>query len=214
MHDVERTKPFAPLPPNRLRGRVSRWLNKKGIGWINVKGTQETVFVHNSAILFSFDEYPCLQEGEIVEFELGPDPFDASRQVAVAVTGPGNKPVVGGYTTGEKVGWLRGETINEVYVGNLAFRTTWWQLRDHFSSVGRVKQASIAVDGWDEKNNHPFSKGFGTVRFRNTHDARAAVQKLDGSILHGRRIYVKPYEPQSRKGMSEDDDGVPLLPGY
>jgi len=213
LDDVERTRPF-PLPSERLRGRVRRWLNGKGIGWIEVKGTQETVFVHNSAILSSFDEYPCLQEGEIVDFELGPDPFKPDRKVAVAVTGPDNTPVRGGYVPGQKVGWLTGDTINEIYVGNLAFKTTWWQLRDHFKSVGSVKQASIATDGWDEKNDHPFSKGWGTVRFRHTNDVRRAVRQLDGSILDGRKIYVKPYEPRTRRGDVDYDDGAPLMPGY
>merc|ERR1719362_1150325 len=207
-HDV------ASLPPQRLRGTVSRWLNGRGIGWIVMDGTRESVFVHNTEIVSSMDEYPSLQEGEVVDFELGPDPFDSSRQVAVAVTGPNNKPVRGGYVPGEKVGWLTGDTITEVYVGNLAFRTLWWHLRDHFGSVGAVKQASVVVDGWDEKNNHPFSKGWGTVRFRNPRDARRAVRELNGSILHGRKIYVKPYQPRSHEIQDSDDDGAPMFPGY
>jgi len=78
-------------------------------------------------------------------------------------------------------------------------------LRDHFQQVGDVTRAEIAIDGWDDVNGHPFSKGWGIVKFQRPGAAKRALYELDGSRLHGRCIYVKEYI--DKYDLEEDDDG-------
>jgi RNA recognition motif-containing protein len=40
---------------------------------------------------------------------------------------------------------------NRVYVGNLAYRTTWQSLKDHFKSCGNVLFADIFMEGGRSK---------------------------------------------------------------
>mmetsp|Transcript_85563 Transcript_85563/g.238854 ORF Transcript_85563/g.238854 Transcript_85563/m.238854 type:complete len:341 (-) Transcript_85563:135-1157(-) len=201
--------------PARFSGTVQRWLNLKGIGWIEPDAGGEKIFVHVESIDWHEIRggFRSLQEGERVEYEVVPNPRDPSRKIAWNVTGPGGDEVMGGYDRGQRVGWRampRRDTNTEVYVGNLAFKTLWWQLRDHFDTVGMVKSARISTDGWDDKNDQPFSNGWGTVRFRTVGEARRAIDELNGSQLHGREIYVKWYDPKSYNDDEEDDD-EPLL---
>mmetsp|Transcript_31099 Transcript_31099/g.96824 ORF Transcript_31099/g.96824 Transcript_31099/m.96824 type:complete len:254 (-) Transcript_31099:308-1069(-) len=199
--------------PGRRTGRVSRWLNLKGIGWIRPDDGGDTIFVHFSAIsprAMAQEGQSSLLVDDHVEFDLAPDPNDAARVVAAGVTGIGGSRLRPGYMAGEKVGWRDDGPIKEVYVGNLAFRTTWRDLQSHFRQVGSVSWAGVATDGWDERNSHPFSKGWGTVRFEDAEEARRAITELNGSKLHGREIYVKEY----LGGQQNDDEDAfePLLP--
>uniref|UniRef100_A0A7S2MJD9 CSD domain-containing protein n=1 Tax=Alexandrium andersonii TaxID=327968 RepID=A0A7S2MJD9_9DINO len=200
------------LAPGRKSGRVTRWLNLKGFGWIQPDDGGPAIFVHFSAIAaraMATNNQNSLRVDDIVEFKTAPDPNNPEKIVAVDVTGAWGGPLQAGYRSGEKVGWHEDGPIREVYVGNLAFRTTWRDLQSHFSQVGEVSWAGVATDGWDEKNNHPFSKGWGTVRFDDAAEARQAIHRLNGSRLHGREIYVKEYVGGQER---EDDDYEPILP--
>jgi RNA recognition motif-containing protein len=67
----------------------------------------------------------------------------------------------------------------QVYVGNLSFDTTWRELKDHFRQCGDIKRAEVK------------SKGFGTVVFVKKEDANAAIHRLNGSELQGRKLEVR-----------------------
>lgn len=73
----------------------------------------------------------------------------------------------------------------QLYVGNLAFETTWKELKDHFRQCGDVRRAEVATGPGGQ------SKGFGTVQFFNKEDADAAVESLNGSELQGRILEVR-----------------------
>jgi len=209
----QQAPPAREPTPGRRTGKVSRWLNLKGIGWIKPDDGGETIFVHFSAIsplAKTEPEQSSLLVGDHVEFDVEPDRNDPERVLASDVTGIGRGFVQPGYQSGEKVGWGDEGPIREVYVGNLAFRTTWKDLQKHFAQVGDVSWAGVATDGWDEKNNHPFSKGWGTVRFDDADEARRAISELSGSTLHGRQIYVKEYFGGQQN--DEDDEFAPILP--
>lgn len=197
-----------PLTLPRLTGKVDRWLNGKGIGWIVPDGGGEKVFVHVRGLAWDVPgqrkEFKSLREGERVEYVLMQDSRDPTQMVAWDVTGPDRGPVQGGYDRGELVGWRQTE-VKEVYVGNLAFSTGWKELKAHFEKVGRVKQAKVATDELGR------SKGWGTVRYSRPGHARDAIAEFHGSMLEGREIYVKLYKPKTHVDF-DDDDGEPLLP--
>jgi len=73
----------------------------------------------------------------------------------------------------------------QLYVGNLAWETSWQDLKDFFATVGNVDRAEVIV-GVDGR-----PKGFGIVRYYNTNDADAAITKLDGAELDGRALHVR-----------------------
>ena len=85
--------------------------------------------------------------------------------------------------TGSQGGSVGGGT--KVYVGNLAWETSWQDLKDHFRTVGEVLHADIMI-GSDGR-----SKGCGLVTFAAAHDAARAIQTLHDSVLHSRSIFVR-----------------------
>jgi cold shock CspA family protein len=81
------------MPSTRPKGVVAKWLNHKGIGFITPSGAEEgennDVLVHYTEIKQeSEDGFKSLKEGSEVEYDLKEDPKDATKFVAVFVTGP------------------------------------------------------------------------------------------------------------------------------
>lgn len=74
----------------------------------------------------------------------------------------------------------------QLFVSNLAYRTTWRELKDHFRQCGEVTHAEVKT----LPNGN--SKGCGTVQFSNKTEAEEAIQRLNGSELQGRNIDVRP----------------------
>lgn len=91
-----------------------------------------------------------------------------------------------------------------VYVGNLAYKTSWQDLKDHFNDnekVGDVVSADIMVDhktNVPSVSGRPLSKGCGTVEFNSAEDAKTAIAEMNDTELDGRLIFVR-----------EDRDGPP-----
>jgi len=71
------------------------------------------------------------------------------------------------------------------YVNNLAWNTTWQDLKDHFGQVGKVIYTFIMED---ESGR---SKGCGIVEFETSFDAARAITKLNSSTLGGRPIAIR-----------------------
>ena len=72
----------------------------------------------------------------------------------------------------------------KLFVGNLHFDIKDIELEEFFKTVGKVVTAEI-VRFFDKK-----SKGFGFVEMGNVEEAKAAVEKLNGSEFRGRKIVV------------------------
>lgn len=96
--------------------------------------------------------------------------------------------------------------ISRLFVGQLAYATTWKELKDHFSQIGDVEFANVLLkpDG--------ASKGCGLVTYRNPTDASTAASVLHDSILDGRRIQVKldvdGYNNQGNPGAMNHGGGA------
>merc|ERR1712093_261885 len=77
-------------------------------------------------------------------------------------------------------------TTNRLFVGNLAYRVSWHDLKDHFKTAGEVKYADVLRSSSDSR-----SKGCGIVEMATLEDAKRAMEELHGSDLHGRSIFIR-----------------------
>lgn len=86
-------------------------------------------------------------------------------------------------------------TSTSVYVGNLAYETSWQDLKDHMRQAGNVDQANIL------QSEDGRSKGCGIVVYQHPRDVARAIRELQTSVLHGRPIFVREDREQGgRRG--------------
>ena len=81
-----------------------------------------------------------------------------------------------------------------LFVGGLPYATTEDELREMFSQVGTVTSATIIIDKMSGR-----SKGFGFVEMDDA-EAKAAIEKFDGSDMGGRSIVVNEARPMQDRG--------------
>ena len=89
-----------------------------------------------------------------------------------------------------------------VYVGNLSYKTTWQDLKDHMRQAGNVDNANIlSSPGPDGR-----SKGCGVVVFQHPKDAMRAIKTLQDSVLDGRELFIREdRESNSNHGQGPGD---------
>src|SRR5918911_5297925 len=83
----------------------------------------------------------------------------------------------------------------KLYVGNLSFKTTSEELREHFSQAGTVESASVIEDRETGR-----SRGFGFVEMATAEDAQAAIEQFNGKELNGRSLTVNEAKPKTDRG--------------
>ena len=83
----------------------------------------------------------------------------------------------------------------KLYVGNLSFKTTSDELREHFSQAGTVESASVIEDRETGR-----SRGFGFVEMATAEDAQAAIEQFNGKELNGRSLTVNEAKPKTDRG--------------
>eukprot|EP01024_Parvocaulis_polyphysoides_P041498 TRINITY_DN38049_c0_g1_i2.p1 TRINITY_DN38049_c0_g1~~TRINITY_DN38049_c0_g1_i2.p1 ORF type:complete len:225 (-),score=51.18 TRINITY_DN38049_c0_g1_i2:761-1387(-) len=71
------------------------------------------------------------------------------------------------------------------YVGNLAWRTSWQDLKDEFRKCGTVVYANVVQD------RDGRSRGWGIVEFETPEEAVAAVTEMNGVEIAGRNVIVR-----------------------
>jgi cleavage stimulation factor subunit 2 len=74
---------------------------------------------------------------------------------------------------------------HDVFVGNLTFNTTDEQLHEIFSFVGPIKAIRIL---YDKELGRP--KGFAFIEYNDANTALAAIRRLDGTEMNGRKLKV------------------------
>ena len=82
-----------------------------------------------------------------------------------------------------------------IYVGNLAYRTTEDDLRQQFERFGTVGRVDVISDRETGR-----SKGFGFVEMPNNEEASAAIQALDGANVGERTLKVNEARDRPPKG--------------
>merc|ERR1712129_276289 len=73
----------------------------------------------------------------------------------------------------------------QVFVGNLDFRTSWQDLKDHMRQAGNVKFCDVLKDG----EGRP--KGSGLVEYFTEEECKHAIKTLNDTSLGQRQVYVK-----------------------
>lgn len=81
-----------------------------------------------------------------------------------------------------------------VYVGNLAYETSWQDLKDHMRAAGNVDKADILQ--FDDGR----SKGCGIVLYQKPHEASRAIRELQNTELNGRPIFIREDREQGGGG--------------
>lgn len=81
---------------------------------------------------------------------------------------------------------------NKLFVGSLPWSTDDAKLNELFSQAGTVVSAMVIKDRATGR-----SKGFGFVEMSTPEEAQAAIDKLNGSDVEGRKIVVNIARPKS-----------------
>ena len=95
-----------------------------------------------------------------------------------------------------------------LYVGNLGFKVTAAELRELFSAHGVVQSVQLQEDPATGK-----IRGFGFVVMAEDDAADEAIDRIDGSELHGRRLNVNEAQPRPPLPPPRGDHRGPG-PGY
>lgn len=88
------------------------------------------------------------------------------------------------------------------YVGNLAWKTSWQDLKDKFRDVGNVVYANVMRDDGGR------SKGWGIVEFETPEEAVTAVNTFNGTDLAGRKIMVREDREDRDVKQYNRDNGI------
>lgn len=91
----------------------------------------------------------------------------------------------------------------DIFVGSLPFKIKSDQLKALFEEFGEVESVKIIIDKITRQN-----KGFGFVVMPNHHEAKLAIEALDGKEIMGRTIIVsvseeKKPEPKRKKNFGK-----------
>ena len=82
-----------------------------------------------------------------------------------------------------------------IYVGNLSYDSTDADVEAAFAQFGQVAEARVIMD-----RHTGASRGFGFVEMPDDSEARAAIEKLNGSDLQGRTLTVNEARPREDRG--------------
>jgi len=77
-------------------------------------------------------------------------------------------------------------------VGNLSYEVTEEELRDEFAAFGEVASVNIIKDKYSGQ-----SKGFGFIEMPLLSAGQAAINGLNGKMLHNRQISVSGARPRT-----------------
>jgi RNA recognition motif-containing protein len=90
---------------------------------------------------------------------------------------------------------MKGNTMKNLFVGNLNFQTTESELRALFEPFGQIVRIHMAMDRETGR-----ARGFGFVEMANDEEAKKAIAALDGKDVSGRNIKVNEARPKERSG--------------
>jgi RNA recognition motif-containing protein len=81
-----------------------------------------------------------------------------------------------------------------IYVRNLNFSLTEDELRQVFAQFGAVDSVKIIKDKFTGR-----AKGFGFVEMPNENEGNMAIEKLNGTDVKGRNMFVDKANPPKAK---------------
>ena len=83
----------------------------------------------------------------------------------------------------------------KLYVGNLAFSTSGYDLEQLFGALGTVESATVVEDRETGR-----SRGFGFVEMSSKTEGDNAIAELNGKDLNGRTLTVNEAKPREDRG--------------
>ncbi|GAA5495058.1 hypothetical protein Rhal01_01228 [Rubritalea halochordaticola] len=88
-----------------------------------------------------------------------------------------------------------------LYVGNLSYDATEYDIEDLFKGIGTVKKVEIIYN----RNTHK-SKGYGFVQMLNTEEAKRAVEVLHDQPFMGRQLVVNGSKSRKDSDPAKEAD--------
>ncbi|MBC7814578.1 MAG: RNA-binding protein [Burkholderiales bacterium] len=85
--------------------------------------------------------------------------------------------------------------VKKLYVGNLPYTITEAQLRELFSQVGEIADATVIMDRETGR-----SKGFGFVEMATEEEAQEAIRRFNGFSMASRSLTVNEARPREESG--------------
>ena len=83
----------------------------------------------------------------------------------------------------------------KLYVGNLSFNTTSYDLEELFGQIGTVQSANVVED-----RDTGRSRGFGFVEMSSKEEGQNAIAELNGKDLDGRSLTINEAKPRENRG--------------
>lgn len=85
-----------------------------------------------------------------------------------------------------KLGYFQKEgNAATIYIGNLKFDKTEYQIKEIFEKYGQVKYVKVVTDNKTGK-----SKGIAFIQMPNKLEAKKAIKELNGKVIDGRTVKV------------------------
>lgn len=84
--------------------------------------------------------------------------------------------------------------MKKLFVGNLPASTNEREITELFSAYGKVRSINLATDIFSGK-----CKGFGFIEMEG-HEARAAINGLDGKDFSGKPLRVNFEDTKAKRG--------------
>jgi cold-inducible RNA-binding protein len=85
--------------------------------------------------------------------------------------------------------------MTNIFVGNLSYQTTQYELFAAFAAYGNVERVSIVTD---RDSGQP--RGFAFVEMTEARDAETAISQLNGAEMNGRALNVNEARPKTEGG--------------
>ena len=83
----------------------------------------------------------------------------------------------------------------KLYVGNLSFQTSSYDLEEMFGTVGTVESATVVEDRETGR-----SRGFGFVEMSSKEEGQNAIAEFNGKEVNGRNLNVNEAKPREDRG--------------
>ncbi|KAK9858458.1 hypothetical protein WJX84_004454 [Apatococcus fuscideae] len=132
-----------------------------------------------------------------VNYNSGLDPQAAERALdTLNYTPLGGKPL--------RIMWshrdpaFRKSGVGNIYIKNLDKGIDNKALHDTFTQFGHILSCKVAMDHEGE------SKGYGFVHFEKEESAQTAIEKVNGMLLEGKKVYVGPFLKRSDRPADKD----------
>ena len=90
----------------------------------------------------------------------------------------------------------------KLYVGNLSFNTSSYDLEEMFGAVGTVESANVVEDRETGR-----SRGFGFVEMSSKEEGEKAIEEFNGKEIEGRSLTVNEAKPRENRGFGGGGGG-------